>query len=188
MSADRPPSTPSSNDQPTGPLIPSWVWWVVFAVLLAWNAVTFLVPRGPATISLSYTDFLTQIESGNVAKVTISGQSVNGQLKKAIPVPGATPVPASTPGQKTAPPASDQFSTTIPALNDPTLLPLLEKQGVQITAVETSNGSWVLDLLSNALPILLLVGLMLYIGRQMQRGQQSALGFGRSKARLYQGE
>ena len=188
MSAEKPPSKPSNNDRPSSPVIPSWVWWVVFAVLLAWNLVTFFVPRGPATIDLSYTDFLTQAQSGNVARVTISGQGVDGQLKKAIPVPGATPVPASTPGQKTAPPASDRFSTTIPTINDPTLLPLLEKQGVQITAVDVSNGSWVLTLLSNALPILLLVGLMLYIGRQMQRGQQSALGFGRSKARLYQME
>jgi len=188
MASERPPSNKPGVDKLPGPLIPSWVWWVVFAVLIAWNAVTFFVPRGPATIVLSYTDFLTQVQSGNVASVTISGQSVDGQLKKAIPVPGATPVPASTPGQKTAPPASDRFSTTIPNVNDPTMLPLLEKQGVQITAVDVSNGSWVLTLLSNALPILLLVGLMLYIGRQMQRGQQSALGFGRSKARLYQME
>ncbi|MGH2459545.1 MAG: ATP-dependent zinc metalloprotease FtsH [Chloroflexota bacterium] len=188
MASERQPSDKPGSDRLPGPMIPGWVWWVVFAVLIAWNAVTFFVPRGPATIDLTYTGFLAQVQSGNVAKVTIAGQGVDGQLKKAIPVPGATPVPASTPGQKTAPPASDQFSTTIPSLNDPTLLPLLEKQGVQITATDTSNGSWVVTLLANALPLLLLVGLMLYIGRQMQRGQQNALGFGRSKARLYQVE
>ena len=188
MASENRPPKKSSSDHLPGPRIPAWAWWVVFLVLLAWNAVTFFVPRGPATIPLSYSAFLQQVQTGNVAKLTIDGQNVDGQLKQAIPVPGATPVPAATPGQKTAPPASDRFSTTIPSIDNPTLLPLLEKEGVQVTAVDTSGDSWLLTLLANALPTLLLVGLMLYLGRQMQRGQQNALGFGRSKARLYQAE
>jgi cell division protease FtsH len=184
MASSKPPNRrPEST---TGFHIPGWVWWTIFAVLLAWNLLTFLAPRGPATITLSYSQFLDQVNAGNVQSVTISGQAVEGRLKKAIPVPGATPVPAATPGQKTQPPASDRFSTTLPMTNDPALLPLLEKEGVDISAVDTSNGSWLITLLANALPLLLLVGLMLFMGRQLQRGQQSALGFGRSRARLYQ--
>ncbi|HLH71788.1 MAG TPA: ATP-dependent zinc metalloprotease FtsH [Chloroflexota bacterium] len=184
MASSKPPNRrPEST---TGFHIPGWVWWTIFAVLLAWNLLTFLAPRGPATITLSYSQFLDQVNAGNVQSVTISGQAVEGRLKKAIPVPGATPVPAATPGQKTQPPASDRFSTTLPMTNDPALLPLLEKEGVDISAVDTSNGSWLITILANALPLLLLVGLMLFMGRQLQRGQQSALGFGRSRARLYQ--
>lgn len=181
-----PPTPPP--EQHAGPRIPSWVWWVVFFVVLAWNLVTFFVPRGPATITLSYSDFLAQVNAGNVAKVTIAGQDVTGTLKKAIPVPNATPAPAATPGQPSAPPVSNRFTTTLPPQTDQTLLPLLEQKGVQINAVDTSNGSWVIALITNALPLILLLGLMLYIGRQMQQGQQSALGFARSKARLYQAE
>ena len=189
-SENRPSQTPPRppQDRPPAHLFPPGIWWVIVLVVLAWNVVTFFAPRGPATINLTYTDFLTQVRAGNVERVTISGQSVEGRLKKAIPVPGATPVPAATPGQTTSPPASDRFSTTLPSMNDPELLPLLEKQGVQITAVDTSNGSWLLTLLANVLPLALLVGLMLYMGRQMQQGQQAALGFGRSRARLYQAE
>ncbi|HVB96833.1 MAG TPA: ATP-dependent zinc metalloprotease FtsH [Chloroflexota bacterium] len=185
MSDSKPPSHRTPEPNPAFH-IPGWVWWTIFAVLLAWNLLTFLAPRGPATIDLSYSQFLAQVNAGNVDKVTIEGQSVNGQLKQAIPVPGDTPVPASTPGQKTEPPASKRFSTTLPATADQSLITLLETKGVNISAIDPSNGSWLLTILANALPLLLLVGLMLFLGRQMQRGQQSALGFGRSKARLYQ--
>jgi cell division protease FtsH len=169
-------------------MIPGWVWWVFLAVLIAWNALTFFVPRGPPTINLPYSTFLDQVKAGNVASVTISGYQVDGTLKNAIPVPDATPVPSSTPGATTQPPASTSFSTTLPQLDDPTFLPLLTSKGVKVTAVDTSGGSWVLTLLSSALPIVLLIGLMLYLGRQMSQGQQSALGFGRSKPRVYQME
>jgi cell division protease FtsH len=184
----RSPGPPSPEKTPVRPALPGWVWWVVFAVLIAWNAITFLVPKGPTTIPLAYSAFLQQVQSGNVADVTISGVNVAGTLTNAIPVPDETPVASSTPGAVTAPPASNRFSTVLLPFDDPTLVPLLESKSVKVTVVDVSGGSWVLNLLSSALPILLLVGLMYYIGRQMRQGQQTALGFGRSKARLYQAD
>ncbi|HLZ08925.1 MAG TPA: ATP-dependent zinc metalloprotease FtsH, partial [Chloroflexota bacterium] len=56
---------------------------------------------------------------------------------------------------------------------------------VDVTVVDVSRGSWVLTLITSLLPVVLLVALMIYLGRQLQKGQQGALGFGRSKARLY---
>src|SRR5579885_2538233 len=123
--ADNKPRSEASHDRVPGPRIPGWVWWVVFAVLTAWNVLTFLVPRGPATITLSYSAFLTQVQAANVEKVTIAGQNASGQLKTAIPIPGATPSPAATPGQKARPPVSGRFTTVLPATNDPSLLSLL---------------------------------------------------------------
>jgi cell division protease FtsH len=196
----RPPPSPGSSDPsdrssgsgaagPRRPGFPGWIWWLIFAVLLAWNVLTFLVPRGPATINLSYSAFLAQAKAGNVAAVTITGQNIDGTLKKAIPVPTATPVAgspaASAPATATPPAMSDSFSTVMPVANDPALLPLLESKGVTVNGVDPSSGSWVIALISNALPLVLLVGVMLFLGRQMQQGQQSALGFGRSRARLY---
>jgi cell division protease FtsH len=184
-SSPRTPLPPRPDPTPIRSRLPGWIWWVVFAALLAWNGITFLVPRGPPTIVLPYSTFREQVEAGNVAEVTIAGQNVDGTLKNAIPVPGETPVPSATPGAVTQPPASNRFSTVIPAQDDPTLLPLLQSKGVKVTVVDVTNGSWVLTLLANALPVLLLVGLVLYLGRQMRQGQQTALGFGRSPARLY---
>jgi cell division protease FtsH len=199
MALQRPPPKPT-NEAPRSPderrpgspsprqsLIPGWIWWLLLAVAFAWNILTFVVPRGAPTISLPYSDFLGQVRAGNVAEVTIEGQNVTGRLKNAIPVPGATPVPSSS-GQPTAPPASDRFSSVIPVQNDSALLPLLDSKGVKVTGVDVSGGSWVVTLLSSALPVLLLVGLVVFMGRQVQQGQQSALGFGRSRARLYDAE
>ncbi|HVC33716.1 MAG TPA: ATP-dependent zinc metalloprotease FtsH [Chloroflexota bacterium] len=187
MASNKPRPGPS-RDQIPRRLVPGWVWWVLCAVLLAWNVLSFLVPHGPATITLSYSAFLTQVQDGNVEKATIAGQNVTGQLGKAIPVPGATPVPAATPGQQAQAPSSSRFSTIIPAANNQSLLPLLETRGVDVTVVDISAGSWVLTLLASILPILLLVAVMVYLGRQIQKGQQGALGFGKSKARLYETE
>ncbi|HUX87734.1 MAG TPA: ATP-dependent zinc metalloprotease FtsH, partial [Chloroflexota bacterium] len=103
-------------------------------------------------------------------------------------VPGATPVPVTTPGQATVPPVVSKFSTVLPTGDHADLLARLAADKVDVTVVDVSNGSWLLTLLSSVLPIVLLIGVMVYLGRQMQRGQQGALGFGRSKARLYQTE
>ena len=177
-----------TRDQVPRPLIPGWIWWAVAAGLLAWNVLTFFASQAPTTITLPYSAFLDQVQTDNVASVTIDGQSANGQLKKSISVPGATPVPATTPGKAAAPPVSSTFRTVLPTGNHTDLLAQLATNKVDVTVVDISNGSWLLTLLSSVLPIVLLIGVMVYLGRQMQRGQQGALGFGRSKARLYQTE
>jgi cell division protease FtsH len=190
VASPKPPSTPPPPPPLPGqrprPLLPGWVWWVLFAVLVAWNVLTFLVRGGPATINLPYSAFLEQVQSGNVVQVTITGQNVDGDLNNPLPVPQPSPVPPTAPAASPTPvPVSTRFSTIIPTQNDPTLLPLLESKGVIINARDVSGGSWVLTLVANGLPLLLLVGLMIFLGRQMRQGQQQALGFGRSKARLY---
>jgi cell division protease FtsH len=174
-----------TRDRIPRPTIPNWGWWLVFAAILGWNVVSFLGPRGQTTITLSYSAFVKQVEDGNVANVTISGQTLDGQLKQASPVPNSTPVSSATPGAAPRLPTSDRFTTVLPATNDANLQPLLLAKGVDVTVVDLSHGSWLPTLLLSLLPVILLVGIMLYLGRQLQKGQQSALGFGRSKARLY---
>src|SRR5262249_60591175 len=84
------------------------------------------------------------------------------------------------------------FTTVVPPDGDPTLLPLLQKQGVEISATDTStSGSLIgtiITLAATFLPVLLLVGLILFSSRQVQRSQQGIFGFGQSKARLYNEE
>jgi cell division protease FtsH len=167
------------------PVIPGWVWWIFFAGLLAWNAAMFFGPRGPAATTLSYSAFVQQVQAGNVTKVTISGQNVDGQLKHASPISGSTPVASATPGQRPQLPTFDRFTTTQPVTNDSSLLTLLQSNDVDVTVVDVSQGSWLLTLVTSLLPVVLLVALMVFLGRQIQKGQQGTLGFGRSRARLY---
>ena len=73
----------------------------------------------------------------------------------------------------------------MPPNGDPALLPLLEAHGVTITAQDTGGGSFLFDLLISVGPVLLLIGVLVYMGRRMQRSQQGIFGFGSSKARVF---
>jgi cell division protease FtsH len=95
-------------------------------------------------------------------------------------VPGARPV--ATPASYTA------FLTNFPqAVGDPALLPLLEEHKVQVN-VAPPPSPLLSVLFTTVLPLLLLVGLMVWMGRQATRAQSGAFSFSRSKPRLYVGE
>jgi cell division protease FtsH len=82
------------------------------------------------------------------------------------------------------------FTSTLPPIDDPVLLPLLEGNGVEINAT-VSGGSVLSVLLSIALsvlPLVLLIGFLAYQGRRMQQTQAGIFGFGGSRARLYDAE
>jgi cell division protease FtsH len=64
------------------------------------------------------------------------------------------------------------------------LLALLESHKVKID-VQPPPTHWLASLLANGLPILLLVGLFVWMGRQAVRSQSGVFSFGRSKARRY---
>jgi cell division protease FtsH len=72
-------------------------------------------------------------------------------------------------------------------VGDPTLIGLLETQGVQIN-VTSPPSPWLSALLSSALPLLLLVGLMVWMGRQAAQSQAGIFGFGQSRARRHEGQ
>ena len=75
------------------------------------------------------------------------------------------------------------FQTYAPS--DPQLVDTLYNKGVAITAKPPSDGnSWLLTLLINGLPLLLFLGVWIYMSRQMQGGAGKAMGFGKSKAKL----
>ena len=173
------------NQTPRPPSI-SWFWWLVLAALMVWNFYAFL-PKGQPTVNLAYSAFLAQVEAGNVAHVKIVGDQITGTFSKAY-----TPPPAPTPSAATpqpAPTAANQsymlFSTTFPAdVGDPRLLPLLASHQV-VVDVQSPATPWFVTLLTDGLPILLLVGLFVWMGRQATKQQSGVFNFGRSRARQY---
>ncbi len=72
----------------------------------------------PPAQPVSYTLFKAGTRRGNVKQVTLSEESWSGPCSTAWPSPG------------TGRPAS--FRTSLPPLDDPELLPLLEEQKVEI--------------------------------------------------------
>src|SRR5438874_10145314 len=62
----------------------SWLRWLIFIIvinLLFYAPLLFGSSSGGPTITLSYTNFLQQVQQGNVKDVTLTGNSVSGDFK-----------------------------------------------------------------------------------------------------------
>ncbi len=136
------------------------IFWVVMVVtaLLIWAVVRS--STGERVSNYTFTQFVNQVDGGNVQEVTIAGTNVTGVLKK----------------------DNEKFKTTIPA-NYPDLYKDLLAKDVKVTVKSESGSSWV-TWLANGLPLILLIGLWIFFMRQMQSGGNKALSFGKSRARL----
>ena len=110
--------------------------------------------------TISFSEFLQQVEDGRVVQVEIKGNNIQGIF-------------------------SDGKNFTTYAPNDPNLVEKLSDKGVGITAtpVEEKIPS-LLGILLSWFPMLLLIGVWIFFMRQMQGGKGGAMGFGRSKAKL----
>ena len=112
---------------------------------------------------MGYSEFLSQVRSGQVDLVEIDGQRINF---------GSRPPLA--------------YYTISPETDNNTLIGLLDKNGVKFGAAEPQSQSLIGQLLISSFPILLLIGVWIYFMRQMQGGGggRGAMSFGKSKARL----
>lgn len=109
-----------------------------------------------------FSDFMDQVDKGNIQEVLISGNLIRGKLKDGV-----------------------KFETY--AVDDPELVQKLRGQKVQIAAEPEDRGPWYQYLLT-WLPMLLFIGIWFFFMRQMQIGGSKALSFGKSRARLMTGQ
>ena len=183
--ANNKPTPPQGTPPPPTPprfRFPSWLWLAFLAGALVLNFVAYMPHQQPQA-NLPYSDFIAQARAGNVSSVSIRGDTITGDFKSPVTWPPA----GSAEAQGTKPEPKAQFTTTRPPGEDPRLLPLLDEQKVTVTAV-TLTTPWFIDLIGQALPLLLLVGLMVLSGRQLSRAQGGLFGIGQSKARVYTAE
>jgi len=196
---------PDGRQGPPGQLPPSprstLLWWLIIIGLTMWNIFTYW-PRTSPEVKLPYTTFLEQVRSDNISGIHMTGDQITGAFKQpfqwpkaASPAPPVSPQPASEakPPVKTANGAPEHetpvtykaFKVTFPAqIGDPALLPLLEAHSVAVVA-EPPPSHWLAFLLTDGFPILLLVGLFVWLGRQASRTQSGLFSFVRSRARRY---
>jgi len=193
----------NSEKDPQRPAI-SPIWWMVLIALMIWNVIV-LFPGATPEVDISYSDFLDQLHQGNVASVMITGPHITGVFRDAIPAPTTTLPPSLTtvPDTTEAPATTTtvaattttaeaqtfaEFRTVLPeVVGDPDLLPTLERQGVEVTAKQQTPSIWG-AVLANVLPLLLLVGVLVWLGRRTMQSQSGMFGFGKSKARRYTSE
>ena len=137
------------------------VFWLVIVLsgVLLWQVVKG-ANSGAKERDITFSEFLSQVDSGNVSEVTIIGQEVRGKFKN----------------------DKAGFHTTIMAGYTDMVKELRDKN-VNMTVKDAQAGGWPSWLL-NLAPFVLLGALWFIMIRQMQTGGNKALSFGKSRARL----
>ena len=135
--------------------------WVIIGILLITLFNFFSGPSQRNKMSeVSFSDFIAEVDAGNVNSVNIKGNNVEGFFEN-----------------------GKAFSTYSP--NYPELVDKLNTSGVKITAEPNERGMHpLLSILISWFPMLLLIGVWIFFMRQMQSGGGKAMGFGKSKAKL----
>jgi cell division protease FtsH len=136
-----------------------WVTLVAVAVVL-WRMIQG-GPNAGKDQEVSYTQFMSELNQGNVVDVTIEGNLARGKLRNGT-----------------------MYHSVVPATN-PTLLTALDahKDVTKTTFKDSQGWSWSVVLVQFS-PFLLLGVLWFVMIRQMQTGGNKALSFGKSRARL----
>ncbi len=137
--------------------------WLVIGLVVVFLFNLFNKPQANVQ-DITYSDFLNYVEKGKVAKVIIQNEKVEGVFEN----------------QK-------KFHTAIP-FQDQDLIPELKKKGVIIQVKPVEETPWYLTLLISWFPMLLLIGVWIFFMRQMQTGGGRAMSFGRSKAKMLNGQ
>lgn len=135
--------------------------WVVIALVLVGVFSKFQEPTTSST-NMPYSAFLERVNNKEIRSVEIRGQSITGQTSN-----------------------SETFSTYAP-INDPKMYDELLRNNVLVKVDPPEGRNILVDILINTIPFLIIVGLWIYIMRQMQGGggKGGPMSFGKSKARM----
>ena len=143
--------------------------WLVFVVVAAALIVFGVREVGGGPTTIRYSDFLDQLDAGNIASVNFAGTQIDGHFKQPVAekdVNNGAPLTV--------------FRSQAPAFGDPTLLPELRKEHV---AIGVGSSQWmgtgtaavlgVLGAFLLAKPMLLLIAARLYCrpGQDVARRQ-----------------
>ena len=117
-------------------------------------------PNKAQSQRLDYSTFLNEVNEGRIERVTIQGKTIYAK---------------TTSGQT--------FVTVTP--DDKGLVGDLIRNGVEIEAKEEEQPSFLAQIIIHWFPLLLIIGVWIYLMRQMQGGGgRGALSFGKSRARM----
>ncbi len=162
--------------------IPSIYWKYIAAVFLAsvvilvWNSFFNVGP--PPHYTINYSQFMEQLDAGNIKSVSIKKLLVSGELSKEVSM--------QLPGEK-KPAQVKYFETVLPAFQGEGLLPQLRAKKVVIT-VESAEQGYFWQMVIGILPWVLIIGfwvMMTKRNQQIQGGPGGLFTFGASKAKLF---
>jgi cell division protease FtsH len=135
--------------------------WVIIVLLLLALFTLFQNPGQRASSQdISFSQLLNEVDANHVRDVVIQGPEIHGTFTN-----------------------GSSFQTYAP--NDPTLVTRLYNGKVSISAKPPGdNVPWFVSLLVSWLPFIALIGVWIFLSRQMQGGAGKAMGFGKSRAKM----
>lgn len=137
------------------------VIWLLAFIFLSVAMSYFEQNRAGGQFSeLPFSEFMSEVENKKVAKVVISGSEISGE---------------TTSGSK--------FFTYAP--QSPNMVDKLLENGVKIEArPEVNSENSFLGMIISWLPMIVLIGIWIFFLRQASSGNNKAMSFGKSRARL----
>ncbi|SDG86808.1 cell division protease FtsH [Nitrosomonas sp. Nm132] len=137
-------------------------WYIVIAIL-AMMFLQNLYTQYTRIEPIPYSRFQVLLEQGKVAEVAITENQIYGKLKET---------------------GADEIKEFVTTRVEPGLAEILDKYEVTYTGIIKST--WLRDLLSWIVPMLVFVGIWLFIIRRMGGGMSSGLmSIGKSRAKVY---
>jgi cell division protease FtsH len=154
------------DKKPGNPWTKSLLIWV--GVLFALVLIVQMIDggsRASAGNPIPYSEFVRQVDEGNVRSVTMAtGSTGNSAISGKLD-------------------SGELFSTIAPG--DANVSDKLIQKGVAVQVKAEEQSSIWLYMLYNSLPFLLILGISFFVMRQMQKNAGSgAMGFGKSRARM----
>ncbi len=174
------------------PRIPPWIVGLLLVSILGWYVYQYFGPEQQSDrTTIPFSTFQQIVDAKNVKEATVFSSRVEAELNTPIFFNSDTQtvVPAGDPGAAGLEPVT-MIKTTLPPpirTDNNQLIDQLNATGAVVKG-KSENGSLLTSLLFSFLPVLLFLGLILFMGRSMSRGQQNVFGFGRSKARTHDPE
>ncbi|MDV6318631.1 ATP-dependent zinc metalloprotease FtsH [Chromohalobacter sp. HP20-39] len=138
------------------------ILWLVIAAVLLTVFNNFSTESAPQT--MSYSQFVQQVQNDQVRSVTIAGYTINGVREDGT-----------------------KFQTIRPAAQDPKLMDDLLANDVTVVGKKPEEQSLWTRLLVASFPILIILAIFIFFMRQMQGGaggKGGPMSFGKSKAKL----
>ena len=139
------------------------VGFYLLIILVAISIIDYMSQKSTVKQETEYTQFLQQVDAGEVSKVVLIQNTIHGTLKDGT-----------------------QFTTISPdePYSDPHLYEKLTAKGVDIAAENPPEPPWWTTMFSTVLPILLLIGVWFFLMQQTQGGGGRVMSFGKSRARM----
>jgi len=142
--------------------------WVslLAGLFILWNYVAKTSGAGHDD-NVSFTQFQNDVDAGKVKDLNVNGTKVTAHYKDKGPKDTSHVV----------------ITSALTAANYPDLYKSLREHGVDISNEDQTPSIW-MNAIVGLLPVALLLGLFLFMMRQMQSGGNKAMSFGKSRARL----